>query len=60
MSNFHETMRAGSHTDRITNWLVSGWYGQHTNPVRAERRAAVKAAGGIRALKKARRAARLS
>lgn len=28
------------------------WHGQHTNPARAKKRAAVKAAGGIRQFKK--------
>ena len=49
MKNFHETMRGGSRVGK-------GWglfLGQHTNPVRAARRRAIKAAGGIRQFKKA-------
>lgn len=49
MSNFHEVMRGGCKVG-----LRSGSFlGQHMNPVRSARRAAVKAAGGIRQFKRA-------
>ena len=50
MAGFHEKMRAGSTHD----WRT----GQHTNPVRAERRKAIASFGGIRRYKKAMRAMR--
>lgn len=45
MSNFHQTMRNGS---RYGDNSQGYWTGQHYNPVRAKRRKAIKAAGGIR------------
>jgi hypothetical protein len=56
MKNFHETMRAGSKTGNPMRQLgIVTWLGQRTNHVRAERRRAIKAAGGIRQHKKAQR-----
>lgn len=53
-SDFHQHMRAGSTTAK--GWL--GFSGQHTNPVRAARRRQIKAYGGIRQYKIARRVER--
>lgn len=62
MRNFHEIMRAGSRYDGkveprhfFNSMTRMGWTGQHTNKTRAYRRAAIKAAGGIRQFKKQRR-----
>lgn len=51
MSKFHEIMRAGSTVSRISRTL--GFTGQHTNPVRAERRKQIRQFGGIRQFRKA-------
>ncbi len=48
MLNFSQTMRDGSCYRGGSLFFT----GQHTNPMRAARRAAVKAAGGIRQFKK--------
>jgi len=48
MSNFHQTMRAGSTILHHGGWRFTG---QHVNPVRAKRRKAIKEAGGIRQYK---------
>ena len=49
MSDFHERMRAGS---RIEHPNSRHLMGQHTNPVRAKRRAEIKLLGGIRRFKR--------
>jgi hypothetical protein len=48
---FHQMMRRGC-TTRHGSW---GFTGQHTNPVRNARRAAIKKAGGIRQFKRQQR-----
>lgn len=51
---FNDTMREGS--SKARGWL--GFADQHTNKIRAQRRALIKAAGGIRQFKKQMRQAR--
>jgi hypothetical protein len=49
--NFHQTMRSGSNSGAGRSFL-NGFAGQHTNPIRAARRKAIKEAGGIRQFKR--------